>query len=1106
MSSLIDFFNLKDAQRDAALARQADVVVTAGAGSGKTRTLAARFITLLGELRRPRALAAITFTDKAAREMRNRIRAEITAWRDGPCPKQDQPLWTDLEAEIDTARIGTIHGLCAAILRAHPAEAAIDPRFEMLEEGDAARLRVEIADRAAQWAGEQAEFGPLFAAFGAEGLPAVLVGLIQDRLDAESILVGVDAATAWEPHVWRSLRAFADGLDVRAAAGELRELRDTRRLLADAGDKLTAQALIVLDHWGRLESALAGNALWPALSAVFSLRRESGGGAGSKASRAKAAVRTLKDAYDAAINPWLGGAGKADPPPEAQADVEVARLVPLLARVFEYAGSAYQAEKDMRQALDFDDLEQKAALLLRNSSIRARWQSQIEALLVDEFQDTNVRQREIVEALAGTHDGRRGRLFIVGDAKQSIYRFRGADVSVFTSMGAEIAGRGGLAFALDRTFRAHAPLVAGINDLASAALDGVAPGATRVPFVALQPGRSTTARAVAPHIRFVAGQGETGVEGRAVAAGALAQALIELNRQGLRWDEMALLFRASTGFPGYEAAFEAAGVPFVTVAGRGFYDRPEIRDLVTVLSAIADPWDDLTLTGALRSPMFGLSDTALYALRWPTAGGGAVAPWAALQGDLVGLTSQDAGLARRAAGILTRLQAAVDRVPVSELLKRLLDETHYLAALAGVPGGARLRRNIEKLLADAHAGGATQLTGFLEGLANLRDVGAREGEAPSDAGGAVRLLTVHKAKGLEFPVVVLADAGYSPRRSGGPLLLSRELGPALAPPRLEARTLVYRLAQQAAVAHDLAEEARLLYVAVTRAQELLIISGHVAKRGGDTWLKTLAGAAGVDLEALAAQPGVGRTTLLPCGEPVSAVVHASVDVATAPSLPTGADARESDAIPLTELVKTAVAKTPVHEPDRIDEPERSHRATRRLAHVDGAQVGRLVHEALRRWRFPGDAGFELLMSSAARSAHLIDPEQAAPHLDRAAELLERLRHDAGWVELNAAQRDNRLYHEVPYFMAGRGAGVVDVLYRDVVGEWQIVDFKTDALARSEDAEPLIRTAYGPQLRRYLRAAAAFLERPACARLCWLDCAGRVEWQVIAADSETPDRP
>ncbi len=1097
MQALIDFFKLQDAQRDAALTRGADVAVMAGAGSGKTRTLAARFITLLGENHRPRALAAITFTEKAAREMRNRIRAEIAAWRAGACPPDERAFWADVEAEIDTARIGTIHGLCAAILRAHPAEAGIDPRFAVLDEGQALQLRDQVADRAAQWAGDQPRFGPLFDAFGAEGLQAVLVTLLENRLDADTVLTRPDAATAWEATALREVREF-----VAACAdplAELRSLQSDGRLKADAGDKLLPQALAFIAAWDQAEAALAGGALWPALAAVFAARRECGGSAGLKTSRARAALRAVKEAYDARLNGWLGGAQKADPPPDSQTEADTGALLALLAEVYGQATTAFLAEKDIRQALDFDDLEYKATELLRQVSIRGRWQSQIDALLIDEFQDTNGRQREIVEALAGATEDRRGRLFIVGDAKQSIYRFRGADVGVFRDLGVDIVDRGGLALTLDRTYRAHAPLVAAINDLTGAVLDGVAPGPSRIPFAPLHAGRSSAPRLVGPHIRFVAAQGETGVEGRALAATALARELADLAGAGVRWDEIALLFRASTGFPYYEAALETAGIPFVTVAGRGFFDRPEIRDLVNVLAAIADPWDDLALTGALRSPMFGLSDGALYTLRWPVDRPGPVAPWAAIQADVSALEPTEAALTRRAAEILTALHAAVDRVSVAELIKRLLDETQYVAALAGVPGGARLRRNLDKLLADAHASGITQLTDFLDQVQSLRDVGAREGEAPSDAAGAVRLLTVHKAKGLEFPVVVLADAGYSPRVAGGPLVLTRELGPALAPPRVKTRGLAYRLAMHISAAHEDAEEARLLYVAATRAQEMLLVSGHLARRGA-TWLTTLGAAAGLDFDACAAQPGLPQTASLPCGEPVSAVVYAAVEPTTVDPLQPDVGTDTTPVVPLTAPVRRAGdARKAAGRFGRDGVEERSHRTTRRLAQVDGTIVGNLVHEAVRRWRFPGDIGFAELLAAAARAARLIDMEQVGPHVERATELLERLRAEPAWADLNAAHRDGRLHHEVPYAQSGGGAGVIDVLYQDALGQWQIVDFKTDALARLDDGAELIRDDYGPQLRRYIDAVNRLLGRPATARLCWLDVAGAVAWQTVSDD-------
>ncbi len=1111
MTTLIDFFGLKDAQREAAEARGVDVAVMAGAGSGKTRTLAARFISLLAEGHAPRSLAAITFTEKAAREMRNRIRADIADWRAGPCPPERQAWWADIEAEIDAARIGTIHGLCAAILRAHPAEAGIDPRFEVLDEGQTIQLRAEAADEAAQWASDTETFGPLFVAFGADELREALVRLIDARLDAEAALGRAEAAEAWSTTVLRSVKGFAARDDVRAAVADLRALQASHGLVADAGDKLAAQVEVLLAHWSRAELACEAGLVGDALAALYALRREGcGASAGKKTGRAKETVAAIRAAYDDLLDSWLGGSRKADPEPDLAAEAQIAGLVPLLATAFQHASDLYRQAKDLRQALDFDDLEQIAARLLRLDSVRSRWQSQIDSLLVDEFQDTNARQREIVEALAGWNDGKRGRLFIVGDAKQSIYRFRGADVTVFRDLGAEIVRRGGLSVSLDTTYRAHPQLVSGINDLSAAVLDGVPPGDARIPFAALQAARAAAPRLTAPHVRFVAAQGEDSVEGRAIAAAALARELHALKGQGFRWDEMALLFRASTAFPLYEAALEDAGIPFVTVAGRGFFDRPEIRDLLTVLSAVADPWDDLSLAGALRSPMFGLRDSTLYALRWSVAGGKPAPLWPSLQNETVigALAQEEHASARRAAAILGRLHQSADRVPVAELLKQLLDETRYLGILAITPAGSRLRRNVEKLLADAHVNRARRLTDFLETVQTLRDVGAREGEAPSDAGGAVRLLTVHKAKGLEFPVVVLADAGYQPRHAAEAVLLTPRFGLALAPRRLEIKPILYRLAQAAELAHERAEDARLLYVAATRAQEVLLVSGHLTRQSGTGWLNTLAKAAGFDLEALAQEPGEVSRVRLVGGESASAVVYvtrgeafASIEAARS----TSSAASESDAIaPLYGSVRDT---TTTREPERKRQERRelrAHRITRRLIRPDGAWVGQLVHEALRRWRFPGDAGYDLLMSAAARASGLIDTEQAEPHLQRAAELLARFRQDSAWVDLNAAQRDGRLRHEIPYVHPSAGVGVMDLLYQDVAGEWQIVDFKTDAIVSHEEAEQLIRDHYGEQLRRYLRAALALLGTRAKARLCWFDLAGRVHWQEVI--EEAPPEP
>ena len=480
---------------------------------------------------------------------------------------------------------------------------------------------------------------------------------------------------------------------------------------------------------------------------------------GSRTSQSRGWLNQLKEAYDQHINPWLGGKEAKDPPPDEAVESLYVQALPLVRQAFEHLLQTYQAALRQRQALDFDDLEAGATRLLAEPALRSQWQAELDALLVDEFQDTNARQREIVRALCGETPGR---LFVVGDARQSIYRFRRADVTVFRLLQQEIQRSGGLVVNLDLTYRAHTPLLQATGDLLAAVM-GVQEDPERpyyVPFAPLRSSHETPETGVqSPFVEFIVGSGEDAEAARPVAAQALAQRLHELHQAGQiqRWDEVTLLFRASTGFPAYEDAFEDAGIPFVTVAGQGFYNRPEIRDVLNLLRALADPWDDLAMAGLLRSPAFGLSDAALYQLRWHT---GQKQPyWSAMQGDLGFLAEPDQAHAFRTLVILQELLPLVDRLPVAELLKRLVDRVDYRAILASSGSAAgRLWRNLDKLLDDAQASGLVNVRAFLEYLDTLRDVGAREGEAPAEAEGAVRLMTIHKAKGLEFPMVILADA------------------------------------------------------------------------------------------------------------------------------------------------------------------------------------------------------------------------------------------------------------------------------------------------------------------------------------------------------------
>ncbi len=1099
IEKIVDSFGLTPRQKTAALARGQDVVVTAGAGSGKTRTLVARYVSLLAEGISPRRLVAITFTEKAAREMRSRVRSALNSLIAQAVTPAERQVWTELDAGMDAARIGTIHSLCAEILRAHPAEAGIDPRFSVIEEGLGAAIQARAVADTLAWIVGQASFAPLLAGFKTGGLQKLLAFLLKNRLEAQAAFAHPAELNA--PLI-QALQSSLDLPAIQTAVEGLRRLASTDNLRDDAGDKLADQVEGLLDLWARLDEALSGGDWFQSACLLFAARREKlGGGAGKKTSLAKTWVAELKQTYDEQLDPWLGGKNAGDIPPDADAEALFTLTSPLMTTVFDHLLQSYRGVLQQLQAVDFDDLEWGAVQLLARPEISRLWQHEVDALLVDEFQDTNARQRELILALRGDTPGR---LFVVGDARQSIYRFRRADVTVFRSLQEEIRRAGGLVIDLDLTFRAHAPLLEASGDLLSAIM-GTQPDPQRpffVPFSPLladheQPRTGMTA----PHVEFVLGAGENAESARPPAARALARRLAELHESGQiqRWDDVALLFRASTGFPDYEEAFEEAGVPFVTIAGQGFFDRPEIRDVLNLLRAFADPWDDLAMAGLLRSPAFGLSDAALYQLRWQ---GETLQPyWTALNGDVSALSSTDADYARRALGILNELLPLVDRLPVAELLKRIIDRVDYRAILASIasqgPAG-RLWRNLDKLLADAQASELVNVRTFLEYLDTLRDVGAREGEAPAEALGAVRLLTIHKSKGLEFPLVVLADAARSRRNSADQAYWLANAGLAYKFDQLEASPLFYRLAAFRDQEQSLAEEKRLLYVAVTRAQEKLLVSGHCTpardgfRAGGS--LGELLAAGGIDPGEVIDQGESALICPLPCGQTARAWA-----LGAGASEPRPADDSAPAAWPESRevpLYRTLL----VEEADFVDEEQielaiRPKRVTGGDLQPPPAALGNLVHYAIQHWLFPGHAKFFQMLEIAAISGGIADPRQRADTIHLAAALLTRLQQHAILAEMDAA--DQR-YHEVPYshFLERRrlDTGYIDVLYHTPEG-WQILDFKTDALRDATRRQEII-AHYRPQMRRYLLAVRGLLNETARIRLCFLDDQGKISLEEM----------
>ena len=1085
---VLSIYKLTPKQRTVALERRRDIVVTAGAGSGKTRTLVARYACMLADGLSPRRVVAVTFTEKAAREMRSRVREGLRELVQKAEDDLERQAWLNLNSQIDSARIGTIHSLCAEILRAHPAEAGVDPRFDVLDEGLSAALRVQVLNDTLNTLVGLPEYTLLFKILGTSSLQELLDTLLKRRLEAqESFQQNVDGEKT-------IIQFITNMLISPLLADPIAELRGMTAsvLVNDAGDKLTNMVKVLLQLWSEAESALEDGDGIACAEKLFQARRENMlGTIGSKGSKAKESVKALKNAYDEMLNPIIGGANSKDVPPSRESEMLFAQLQPLVRSAFEILHQGYVASLAQRHALDFDDLEYGAAQLLKRDDIRTRWQSELDALLVDEFQDTNARQREIVEALAG----KAGHLFVVGDARQSIYRFRRADVTVFRAIQQKVESEGGLVMDLDVTYRAHEPLLDTMSDMLSTVM-GNTENPTRpyyVPFSPLTASRKNMPEHISgTHVELVIGAGEDTAAARPIAAQALASRLLELKKteQIKNWDDVALLFRASTGFAYYEDAFEEMGIPFVTVAGRGFYDRPEIRDILNILRALADPADDLAMAGLLRSPAFGLTDAALYQLRWQ--GTQTVPYWTALQGDLSILEVSDQSRARSVSGILNQLLPLVDRTPVAELLKRVVDLTDYRAVLASDDSSGsngRLWRNLDKLQTDAQTSGQVNVRDFLDYLATLNDAGAREGEATAEAQGAVRLMTIHKSKGLEFPIVVLADAGREPRSVSESAYLLPELGFSF---KLDDPSMLYRLSKWQDKQQGDAESLRLLYVALTRAKDKLLISGHTAPaRSGSAlsvsaWMSDLCSAASVDVATLLEEKKQPFETQTASGHTVNvwwSVEKSESAMAIHPE--PAATLETSDPNLYASLIE------PVPALDEQDEVNVLHtwRATGTGKHVPAGVIGLMVHKAIELWCFPEDPNLIPLLESAALNAGLASEEQRVEAIRQTMELLQRLRAHPLWDETNSVDEK---HHEVPYTrIVGEYSetGYLDLLYRNQNG-WQVIDFKTDIIHNDITRIKLI-SQYKSQMVRYEKAVETLLGQTPKVSICFLDDHGRI---------------
>jgi ATP-dependent helicase/nuclease subunit A len=1000
---------LTEEQELAIARRHGSLLLAAGAGSGKTSVLVERFVrAVLEDGVAPSRILAITFTERAAGELKERVRARFMAL-------EAREAARDTEAAL----IGTFHGFCARLLRTHPLLAELDPEFTILDEPLAGRLRT------------QAFSGALGAFVSQPGSLAV---------------------------------------DLVAAHG---------------ADRLRA---MVLGVYAQLRSQ--GHAQ-PALPPI--------------------------------AEDW----------PEAL-DAEGARACALLDSLLRDFAARYANLKRERSGLDFDDLELRArALLEEHEAVRRSWSERLQLLMVDEFQDTNPRQLAVLMALE------RENLFTVGDELQSIYGFRHADVGLFRARRARLAERDS-SLALTWNFRSRPSLLAAINAVFATRFGaaftpliagrevretgGASDGGEEPPIeLLLSDRRSWNGGAPPPGAPRAPGELPGVPRWRHAEARLLAHRIAELVRSGrARPGDIAVLLRSVGDLPLYQRALEERGLRTLAAVG-SFWGHQQVGDLLAYLRVLANPLDELALHCTLASPLVGLSSDALALLARAAQSAG-VGVWELIQRSPAAplherLASADRERLRSFAARLAAERACASARPLAELVRRALRATGYESYVLSLPGGERCLANLHKLGRLAvrfEAQEGRDLRAFLDHVAHQQDT--MEGFEPEAPAGelepqAVRLLSIHAAKGLEFPVVCLADLGRVPPTTSPALLVDGErVGLRLA--RLDGSdatpTMHYSDLLDARRRAEAEEEERILYVAMTRARDLLLLSGAVdferwpAPRSGSrlapapiAWLAPaliedlparlaalerpvqvlpVNGAEGVSVRSLFHTPACAAA-LMQADPHAESKVDARGLAVHSPQPPPCPQPPVPHARPLPSSKKgfppLPLSYTALSELERCGYRYYLERVLELPAHAEhgggglGARArGVLVHRLLQSIDFAAPPA-EGEIERVARELSL----QVSPRERRS---LAELLRAACATALAGRLRGAGIRREHPFaFSLGPDhplvTGVLDVLLVEPASTL-VVDYKSDSVAAEEDLEALVQRHYGAQRLLYALVA------------------------------------
>jgi ATP-dependent helicase/nuclease subunit A len=1003
--------------------------VEASAGTGKTAALVDRYLALVLAGRTVNRIVAITFTEKAAAELRDRVRAGLDTYLQTETNPERRKRIENALAGLDRAQISTIHAFCQSLLRFFAVLAGIDPAFEVQDEVASERRFEE------RWRTYLDGLGADVDAVRAVGrlldlgmTPALLQNVAHSLWQRGELAEELDQAplTA-DPGVWPDLDELRDRLAAIPTATVPEEdrllprIRETMTLLDDliaAGDQAEA-TLVAASLNPRL--GMSGNANnWKGAIPIAEAREITGG-----------VIQTLIDTL------------------ESLRSAALAEVLPYVVRFV--IDEAYARGRD--GALTFDDLILKVRNILRdNTDARVRFRNQYDALLIDEFQDTDPLQAAIALAFA-THPEtglpEPGRLFLVGDPKQSIYRFRRADMAMYAQTRNDLREGGAVTIDLTLNRRSQPALIDWVNEVFKAVIGPGLVESVQPPYQPLDLQRDDILNG--PGVACLGGEvDETAALVRHMEAGHIAAHCRDALRQGwqvydravdevraARYRDIAVLLPARTILQPLERALFNEGIPYRVEGGSLVYATQEVRDLINCLTAIDDPSDDVAVVAALRSPAYACSDPEIASYRLHQ-GGSFNYLWPELESrdGPVAESLRDLRIwheSRSGYSIAGLIDAFINQQRLVEI--GLLD--------SGNRNAFRRARFLVEQARNFESAGPETLRAFVEWLERRAGdaIYDHEGAALDDDEDAVRVLTIHAAKGLEFPIVFLAGLGTAPfnqrpvfgqDRSDGRIAV--QAGRAKAPFKLGDVETVMRNVNE----HEDAERRRLLYVGATRARDHLIVSLFHKKGARDTYANRL-------IDAKAAQLA---SSLPPVAIAERRATAAFAGIEVEPTNDEGFEERRAALVQGATTRRFTSATALAGDADlEEDKDERDDETEPWSRGRGGTHLGRAVHAALQ--SLPWDAEDDAI--AAVAQAQTV--AEAIPHRKEEAERLIRIA-----LQSPAAQRARlatRALREVPFAFVDNAASppVVVEGFADLVIEnedsLEIVDWKTDAVESSQ---------------------------------------------------------